>query len=657
MRIAIGLALVLGVAGCGESHNPFDNGDGGLPTRDLSGTGGDGGGGQDATPVNLDLAQTAGAPMVTVTAPAAGATVHGDTVQVAATIVAGANTAIDASTVNVTIVIGSATVKAPMTLQPDGSYGGSIDISAASSGNMSLVVAATDLDKKTGYGTQSFVHDHGPVITFIQPTAPTAHGQLDVDIIVTDDLYGPISPSMVSAGIILPADVTLTQKLPGPGGKSIELTATVNFGQYSPPLDGKHLLTVIAQNGMGATGRGIKNFSVDNDGPVITFVNPLAGQFVGGVLNIDVQLADDSGIKDGSVVAVFGGSAASTVTLSPVTGSSDYAGVFDVRALGRNYVYPIFSVRADDIFGNHSEQAIEIIVDNEPPSISMDPPSIRVSTANGSMQRECSQVFDPLGDETINDGEVGQQIITVRARASDNGNTAPGLSVVRFSGMDISSVKMYAIPAPTGSEILAVDTDGDGLCDDVNPLLVPANTVTASNQAVAVDLVQLANNGTANFLATPLPPDWSQWQANGCDVQGDPALLKTPAALCSLAGTDLSLALPTHDLNAPVAIWTIPPLFSDAAGCMGLQFDTLNRLPGGPACLVTVGKDTAGNHNVSKPIYICIVHAQHDCDTFVPNPAACLGTYDKATNTANTTACTIDNPYQSNHEVVPIDRS
>src|SRR3954464_14513473 len=65
----------------------------------------------------------------------------------------------------------------------------------------------------------------------------------------------------------------------------------------------------------------------DTTGPLITYVKPMAGSFVGGLMDLTVPVVDPSGIKPGSVQAVIAGDNANVLTLGP-TGAGDTYHVF-----------------------------------------------------------------------------------------------------------------------------------------------------------------------------------------------------------------------------------------------------------------------------------------------------------------------------------------
>src|SRR5207237_328908 len=108
---------------------------------------------------------------------------------------------------------------------------------------------------------------------------------------------------------------------------------------------------------------------------------------------------------------------------------------------------------ADDILGNHGQLGEEIIVDNTPPWMTMNAAiQMRVSKNDAVKKPECSQLFSPLGPllppnhEATSEGDTVKQVVTLRARVEDRANTAPGLLVPLHSGLDPTSVTLFALP-------------------------------------------------------------------------------------------------------------------------------------------------------------------------------------------------------------------
>jgi hypothetical protein len=482
-------------------------------------------------------------------------------------------------------------------------------------------------------------------------------------------------PSKVSAYIHSPGDITLMQE---PNTTPMRLSALVDFSTFNPPLDGPQIINATATNSSpkGTTTHASKQFIVDNAGPTFTgsgstqgFVQPVPGAFVGGVVTIQVHINDLSGVADSTVLAVFGNDPThNAVPLTRVTAGSDlFQGYFDVRSLGRNYVLPELSVAAADNLGNTSQFGEEIIVDNTPPEMTMDSNrQVYMFIIDATGKHECSQLFPPLGPNTGTppeapfDGATVYSIFGVRARIQDRGNTAPGLLLERYSGTSPASVVAYAIH-DDGITPLAVDTNGDGICDNVNPQLIPSPSAMLPGQAVALALQSMGVQGAA-YYPTQTPPVNPSPVNGTCDSFGE-ASAKVPLPICSLSGTGLTVVVPTTDNTSPLVtsqIFTIGPVRQNAFDCVGLQLDSANKLPEGPTCLVTVATDNAGNTNVTAPLHVCIDrHAgggttdmAGDSCTGYTLPSTCTGIWDKAKKMILPGTCRPE-PTFPNGDVVP----
>ena len=121
---------------------------------------------------------------------------------------------------------------------------------------------------------------------------------------------------------------------------------------------------------------------------------------------------------------------------------------------------------------------------------------------------ECSFAFDPLSlnqfvGDMPNDGCMVPQVFDLRARIEDDGNRAVGLKVVPIAGIDPDNTNVYVWhvdPSNTNPPPLTVDTDGDGNCDAINPLLVPTSgPPTQSNQVLQIRLAGVPPAGSADF--------------------------------------------------------------------------------------------------------------------------------------------------------------
>ena len=600
-------------------------------------------GGEDGSTSDLqgDLKQgdlaTSMPPVITIVSPSFASDISGNLLDLKVSV----TSPILRNITSVTVVVSGDAIPHTMITNGSGVYTDTIDITNAQA-NSTLTITATDDALQAGQLVQPMRHDRGPVITFVEPMAATARGSVNVHVKVDDGLdpLAAADAANVVATIRTLGDVALT---PVNGSNPLELAGVITFSSFAPVLAGAQIITVTAKNSKGTQSIATRQFTVDNAGPVISIQNPIAGKFVGGLVNVKATIIDAemSGINDATVMAVFAGGANFQVALArSLTDSTQYSAVFDIHKLGTNLSFPILTVSADDTLGNHTDFSEILLIDNVAPTLSLDPPNIRVAVKNGMQQWQCSVSFDPVGAESLNDGDdpgADRQILTIKARIEDAGNFASGQLVEYVSDIDHTTVRLVAIPAPAAGSapILAVDSDGDGICDDVNPKLVQVMTGTATSAAqyIQVGMTQVTAPGTPDYFTSGPPPA-------GCDVLGDPTLTKSPDPLCPTSGTQLTYGLRYLEASTP-AIWTLPPVAATNSGCIGLQFDTLNRLPEGPACFAVAATDNTGNKSISAPLRTCIRRtsmANHPCDTFTP--PNCTGTYDPATQATSATTCT-----------------
>jgi hypothetical protein len=502
-----------------------------------------------------------------------------------------------------------------------------VDVAALPGGNYRLQVTASTTGGVTAEETVDFVIDGGPVIRVDSPIEDKAYrSSAPVDVTVTDPLFGPVTPDNVSVWL---GQQKLTLAAPsGPGGS--QYNATIDFSAYRPPLTGDLLLTVRATNSQGTETVLRRKFVADDQGPLIENTKPTSGQLVGRVITISAKVTDPAGVLDSSVVAVVAhGDDMFEIKLVPDTGpmpaANTYVAVFDTSRLPTNALFPSISFRASDSLGNESSPGYLLSLDNTPPIADLDPPDYIIIRKKDD-NFECSRPFDPLGwtqfdglgnayVDAVNDLETVPQLFDVRARIEDMGN-APLSGPVDFTpiaGIDDARVQLLVLNDTT--QALVVDTDGDGACDALNPLLTPTTNPMSATDALLINLVPLAPGGTADFNHSPI--------ALYCNVAGTDD--KSPDSLCDT--TPLTMVVPSH-AGTP-AIYTLPPVASDHLQCVGRQFDTLgNHVKDGWICLAVAVSDGLGNSQVSRPIRVCVDKdgLNGECGAGRPPPPDCTGT-------------------------------
>ena len=411
--------------------------------------------------------------------------------------------------------------------------------------------------------------------------------------------------------------------------------------------------------GTGGTG-GIVGDGGDSEGPVIVVTHPMAGQLVGGVIQIEATITDDSGVDANTVHAtVSHGGSAFTFRLTK-TGNDTYGSTFNTRTLPNptQIQFPAVEVVADDIYGNHSTSGgIEFSLDNVPPIADLDPAVTWLYDCDVStLACECGAPMDVVGDDAMNDldGSPGtvsrsdcttynqschrppggvQSVFFLRAEAEDFGNAGTGspFSIIAKVG------SMQLAVLDDTSQPLVVDSDGDGTCDMINPHVRPVQgTPPTSMQAVVLQMVKVPSAGGPNDVEPyPLPP------GNICVMEYGGGTATPP--LCNTSGSSLTYVVTNSTYTQPESLlWALPPVTAPPNfECLGLPFDALaNNISDGWICAAVEVYDNVGNRSVSAPIRLCVdKNGSGACAN--PGPAPnCTGTYNPSNDTVTPTPCT-----------------
>ncbi len=475
-----------------------------------------------------------------------------------------------------------------------------LDLSAVPGGFYDLQVVATTAGGSSASATVRIFVDAGPAITFLQPAdGAYVKGSVVVTVIVEDTASGVVAVGF-SIGQYKLASSAIT-------ASGSQYTTTIDFGSYNPPLDGDQIVTVSATNGHGVTSLGTRKFTVDNVGPTISGTLPATGDLIGNIITIAAKVDDPAGVMDSSVVAVVAnGDIQFQVNLIKGTDGT-YQQLFDTTQLPIYAIFPSISFRAQDVLGNQSSVGYLVSLDNTPPLMDLDPPNhVQLIKKDGT----CSWPLDPAGPDAIDDGSVVTQLFDIRARVEDRGNTPLTGSAdwVPISEVDPASVKVLILDDVSLPLLVDTSDPPDGICDAVNPELVPSTDPQTSKDAQLIDMVSLpANSGAGDF--TPLPGA----ACSGTDTN-------PPVAICDSTYSAVKNQDATYwlgysfNLSLP-SIWTIAPVVGDGYQCAGRQFDASNNLHDGWACVAVEASDKLGNKQVSRPIRICVA-AQ-------PNSTAC----------------------------------
>ena len=507
-------------------------------------------------------------------------------------------------------------------------YAGRMDLTPLPTGVYTLAITAATRGGAQGLGRTQVTVDAGPRITILSPRHQGAYkGSSTVEIAVE---AFPFELAEMPQAFVGSRAVPL-QPGDGPG----RYRGTLEFAKFDPPLVDEQLLRVVARNRQGTTAEGRAIFFIDEDGPLITETLPGDGDVIGGVVRVAAKLTDRAGVLGPSVVAFMGnrGGEGFELELLPEAGQPGvFSALFDTRKLSNCkaprsaelcVLWPTLSFRASDLLGNESVVAYDVGIDNQPPVIDLDPPLMRIH----SHPLGCSWQFDPVGrcqflGDMPNDGSVVGQVFDLRARIEDAGNPADGVKIPPTAAVEPSSVTAYFMDDT--SQPLAVDLDGDGRCDGINPKLIPTTAPPKdSKEILAVRLKSLKPTGSGDFTPDP------SLIGTTCPVGID---IAKPAPLC--VRQDMTVVIGYHAARGPEpAIWTVEPI--DGPYCVGSQFDThANQLyQEGWACIAVVATDRAGNSSVSHPLRVFIRHNLSDqsCQQAPGPPPDCTGRYDRST--------------------------
>ena len=497
-----------------------------------------------------------------------------------------------------------------------------VDISTLDSGTYELKAAVKTVGGIMAQATVNFVIDAGPIIRIDSPGENKYYrNSVTVDVTVTDPLFGPVDKVTMLLG-----QRTLT--ISGPSGpNNSQYTGTIDFSAYDPPLEGDQLLTVRATNRKGTETVLRRKFVSDNRGPDITMTVPATGALIGRVINISAVVKDPAGVLDSSVVAVVAhGNVMFEVKLEPAPAGSmampgTYQALFDTTRLPVNAIYPSISFRASDIPGNQSSVGYLVSLDNTSPLADLDPPVNFHSVKRDGDFYRCSWPFDPVGTDAVNDGDTRNQLFDIRARIEDIGNSPlfGGADVIPIAGIDDTRVQLLILDDT--SNPLVVDTNNDGVCDAINPLLTPTTTPMSDKDALLVNMAPIPPAGAADY--TPSSPPPGAPCISGMDT-------KPPELLC-LGTTSLSQVIAYSTASTP-AIYGIPPL-AVGGQCVGRQFDALaNHVADGWICLAVQVSDKLGNTQVSRPVRVCIDKdgKGDECGANKPAMPDCTGTQTSA---------------------------
>jgi len=446
---------------------------------------------------------------------------------------------------------------------------------------------------RTGSASVYILHDGGPSIEVVRPLEGEVVAQrvptvFEVDVsaaeLVMDDTGAAVTDVEFSvAGQVFAAVLTST---PGRYRATIDPRSSV----FTNPLAGPTLFTVRAANARGVTATMETQVVIDAAGPTVV-IGPKHdnGRLVRGVQEMDITVTDALAGVDST--AGFGRIGSYTFPLTLEAGTK-YRGVFDTLRFDRTVSQLTIEIHAFDLVGNETIVTRSIQLDNQPPILSLDPPDVR-EFKNGVTPGAyfCSVPFDPVGSDSISDGDVAPAGAEFRVRVEDETNGLQGQGVLTYLALvDPAQVRIYMQSDQTAP--ILIDTNGDGTCDEVNDRVAPHLR----------NLVPITPAGKSHYSASAatdgLDPTWPSW----CDAGAETA---APALLCA-ATSPLTRVIKAGVLGQTVpAIYGLAP--ANTVSCVGDSWDWRSQFPlGGPVCVVARAEDTLGNVGVSVPLRVCL---------------------------------------------------
>jgi hypothetical protein len=485
-----------------------------------------------------------------------------------------------------------------------------LDLSKVDTGSYDLVCTATTVGGTSASAKITLSVDTGPTVVVNSPVEGGYYkGSAPVEVDATQPRFAITSVTMtVGQG----SAVELTQTTSG------VYAGTIDFKSFVPPLVGDELVTFRAYDENGTQTVVARHFVSDNTGPAISATVPANGAMIGSVIAVKATVDDPAGVDPTSVVAIVGnGNQNFQIALAPpTTGTGDvYSSLFDTTKLPAYALFPTISFRARDVLGNESTVSYELSLDNTPPTIDLDPPNMRRVKVFGETA-SCSWLFDPVGPDAVDDGDLVTQLFDVRVRAEDNGNTplTGSADFVPIGGVDQSQVQLLILSNTARPLVVDTSNPPDGFCDAINPDLVPTTKPQTDIDAQLITMVPMAPVQGADFSPEP---------GVACSTTDASVAPPDPYAFCATTENDSKMQIaagdPSHQphcytmtevlsysANLP-SIYTVGPIVADGVQCAGRQFDASNNLKDGWACLAAVAQDTLGNKQVSRPIRVCVM--------------------------------------------------
>ncbi len=581
------------------------------PPPSVGGGGGSGGGG-------IDVCSEEGGPAVAILLPTPASDPNTDELVTDPSLsvvcaVAATDNLVDDSSVSIIVRDDAGSTETPVVVNNgDGTYSASLDLGSYPNGTLTVACEASDSSAESlcSSATVMTFLDLGPSVVILSPDDGSVQaGGMDVEFTIaadrvsdSDTMAAPVSGTVIVAGAEISDIVT-------EGAVSI---ATVDFDDptlYQTPLNGAYEFSVSVANGRGVTRRETRGFTVDASGPTIDIIEPELASIIAGATDVIAEITDPSGVDSSTVRYLID---AQEFSMTQVGGTNRYTGSFDANQYPTTIGQININVSASDLVGNDTTKQLSVQLDSVPPIMDLDPPTVR----EGKEEEQgiiCSTEFDPVGAEAANDLTVLGPTPSFRARIHDRTNRESAIF-----GVNNDDIQVYILDDET--QALVIDTNDDGICDSINPALLPNNP--AGNQpAVLIDMTPVSATGDAFFAAgITLPAPYNGFPVcyGGSNGDGTGSAMDPPDRVCN--ATFLTRVIPDNtdpDFARP-NIFGRAPLSS--VRCIGDRFDFPGAgiNPGG-ACVAGRVTDNGGNESISSPLRVCLDDGlgPGDCPSFI----------------------------------------
>lgn len=601
LGLGFGLLFLLIQAGCNDNVTPPPS----------TGPGGGGGGNP--------LCSDEGGPAVEVLLPQAASDPNTETIVTDPNLtvecaVTATDGLVDDSSVQILVRDVEGTTTTPTVVNNgDGTYSASVDLGSFPNGTLSVDCEASDaspLALCSSANVATFL-DLGPSVVILSPPdGSVLSGGMDVEFTVAAD---PVSDADtmaepdLRAGSLVVAGATIQNVIEEDG----VFIGTVDFDDptlYQTPLNGEYEFSVSVPNERGVTRRVTRSFTVDAGGPTIDIIEPELASIIAGATNVVAEITDPSGVDATTVRFLID---AQEFSMTQVGATSSFTGSFDANQYPVSIGQITINVTAADSAGNDSTEEVSVQLDSVPPIIDMDPPTVREGE-EADLGIICSTEFDPVGGEAASDETVLGPTPNFRARSHDRTNRNSAIFGVNHDDMQV-----YILDDQT--QALLIDTDGDTICDSINPDFLP-NNPGGNQPAVVINMEPVSPTGSSFY-----PPGISfaggpyEGQCfGGPNDNGTGSDMTPPDRVCP--ATTLTRVIPDNtdpDFARP-NIFGRAPLTS--IRCIGDRFD----FPGaginpGFACVAARVTDNGGNESISSPLRVCLDDALGgpDCEAAI----------------------------------------